>query len=372
MQTLPTPVFLFDLDAAEENIKSCMTACKKGGKQLWPMIKTHKSTYIAALQKSLGADGFLCGTLDEAEGIIRAGLGDVMLAYPVMGAENLRRVINIANSGRLIASVDSISNAQALSKVFLAAGQEIEVLLIIDTGIGRLGVLPSEAMPLIRKIAALPALKLFGLSSHPGHAYGVSDKQSFMKIAKEDGDTLHSLRTQANAELSLNLVTASGCTPTFAYSASHPGIDIMRPGVNIIYDMVQVSMGVAGIENCALTVQATVISKHPGRLIIDCGAKCLGLDKGAHGISSVKSFGHIIGHEELTLAALSEEVGRVEFEGETSLNTGDTVRIIPNHVCSAINSTSFLVGLRGGKPCEIIEIDLRGNSKKPEPGRQSR
>ena len=62
---LQTPAILLDLDKLEHNIQSWQALCNENGKELWPMIKTHKSTALAKMQLDAGATGFLCGTLDE-------------------------------------------------------------------------------------------------------------------------------------------------------------------------------------------------------------------------------------------------------------------------------------------------------------------
>ena len=64
---LQTPAILLDLDKLEHNIQSWQALCNENGKELWPMIKTHKSTALAKMQLDAGATGFLCGTLDECE-----------------------------------------------------------------------------------------------------------------------------------------------------------------------------------------------------------------------------------------------------------------------------------------------------------------
>ena len=240
------------------------------------------------------------------------------------------------------------------------------MLLIIDTGIHRLGVSPDGAEALAREITAnLRALKLVGLSSHPGHAYSAPDEAALMRIAQEDGDILHGLRERIGQSLSLPLFTASGCTPCLRFSAYHPGIDILRPGVYPFQDAMQVSFGSAQVQDCALSVLGSVIARHGNRLILNIGSKCLGLDKGAHGVSSLSGHGIIMGHPSLTLAALSEEVGRAEFAGECGLMPGDFVRVIPNHACPAANLTQYLIGFDASGHRELIEIDMRGNSRKP-------
>ena len=79
---LGTPCCLLDLDILEKNLADMAALCQGNGKKLYPMVKTHKSAYIAARQAAHGADGFLAGTLDEAvrttekSELVRGLLGD--------------------------------------------------------------------------------------------------------------------------------------------------------------------------------------------------------------------------------------------------------------------------------------------------------
>ena len=57
-----TPAILLNLDYMEHNLKKYCGEAKKYGKEIWPMVKTHKSTELARLQAEYGCSGYLCGT----------------------------------------------------------------------------------------------------------------------------------------------------------------------------------------------------------------------------------------------------------------------------------------------------------------------
>lgn len=366
-EDLQTPAYLLDMDILRRNLSRVQHLTAQAGKALWPMTKTHKSLALARLQREAGAAGFLCGTPDEAEALLKSGLGPVMLAYPAMGRANLMRLARLTRLGRLILSVDSPENARALNEALLAQGQCAEVLMILDTGIHRLGVSPDQAEALTRDMLChMKALKLIGLASHPGHAYSAPNEEALRRIAQQDGDLLDGLRQRLNQAFSLNLLTASGCTPCLRFSLNHPGIDILRPGVYPFQDAMQIAFGAAQIGDCALSVLASVISRHGNRLILNIGSKCLGLDKGAHGVSAVEGHGLVPDHPELVLTALSEEVSRAECSADCALMPGDFVRVIPNHACPAVNLTQYLIGFDASGNKTLLEIDMRGNSRRPE------
>ncbi|TYP53282.1 alanine racemase [Thermosediminibacter litoriperuensis] len=364
---LPTPVFLVDLDILERNIREAAELARDYGKRLWPMVKTHKSTEIAEMQKAAGAEGFLVGTLLEAERLVEKGFTDIMLAYPVAGRENLKRVVRLAQKARIILSIDCVEVAREITSALEENGIQLEYLMIIDSGLRRFGVLPEDAVGLARDLAAFQALKLAGIATHPGHVYGASESEEVDEIARQEAGALKTAAGILEKEGFKVEIVAAGSTPTFRHAVKDERINVLRPGNYVFYDCIQAALGVAPLEKCSFTVMGTVISKpRPKNLIIDVGSKCLGLDRGAHGISLVKGFGAVAGHPELTLVSLSEEVAKVEVEGETSLRVGDRVRIIPNHACAACNMTSYLVGCRGEEVEKIIEVDMRNGTWKPE------
>jgi D-serine deaminase-like pyridoxal phosphate-dependent protein len=152
----------------------------------------------------------------------------------------------------------------------------------------------------------------------------------------------------------------SGSTPTIFEAVKSPHINIFHPGNYVFYDYIQMILGVASIDQCALTVLASIIShRDTNTFICDAGAKCLGLDKGAHGNSKIDRYGYIKGHENAKLVSLSEEVGLIKCDDDEFM-IGEQIEIIPNHSCSAANLTGSLYDR---KTKTFIPVDARSNSK---------
>ena len=363
ISTLTTPSFLVNLDALENNIKRYQILADENFVKLFPMLKTHKSSEITKMQIEAGATGVLVGTLDEAEAVIeKSGVTKVMLAYPVIGDKNLDRVIALSQQCELFVAFDNEIPAIELSKKLNKA--TVNYQIIINSGLNRFGVSPEESVNLYNTLKRYPNLIFKGISTHTGQVYGFS-KDYIDEITKQEISTMtlaKNLLTKNGANVEF---VATGTTPTFTNAIKSDEITVSRPGNYVFFDAIQIALGVAEEKDCALTVLATVIS-HPSEdlFILDCGSKCLGLDQGAHGNSLTKGFGVVKNHPELTIIGLSEEVAKIKKEGPTTLKIGDKIEIIPNHSCSAANMTSYLIGHRGGTIEKIIEVDIRGNSKK--------
>ncbi len=362
---IETPAVLLDLDVMEANLRRFAEEAERHGKQLWPMVKTHKSLELAAAQAKAGASGFLCGTLDEVEALAAAGYQNLMYAYPAATPISVGRVLRAAEKCRLILRIDAAEQARVLNRAAKAAGQRLSYTIIVDAGLHRFGIPPREAGVFARELAAFDSLDFLGVSTHPGHVYGASSAEELPRYCAEEraavSRALFSLREAGFAPA----ILSSGSTPTFLGTVADENLTIYHPGNYIFNDVIQLSTDTASPDQCALSVLASVIS-HPREdlFLCDAGAKCLGLDLGAHGNSSIRGHGLVVGHPELTVAGLSEEVGKLHVNGPSSLKLGDTVRIIPNHACSAANLTSYYVGVRGEEVDHLIPVELRGNATK--------
>jgi D-serine deaminase-like pyridoxal phosphate-dependent protein len=112
----------------------------------------------------------------------------------------------------------------------------------------------------------------------------------------------------------------------------------LRPGNYDYVHRTQVALGAATLDDCALTVLATVVSKPAAdRIIFDSGSKTLTND-GARGFTPAPGFGVVVDHPNLLIERLSEEHATVKvINGSTPLEPGDRVRIVPNHSCVVSN-----------------------------------
>ncbi len=360
---LETPAVLVDLDILERNIARYQKLADDHHKQLWPMIKTHKSTEMAAMQQAAGATGFLCGTLDECEALAAAGVHNIMHAYPVAGAANLARVVSLARRCDLVVRVDGADNARLLDEAATAAGVTVGCTIIVDSGLHRFGIAPAAAPELAARIKAMPGLRFRGVSSHPGHVYEARQGSEVPRYVQDEQTAVAAAVAALEAAGHACEIVSSGSTPTFPAAVADPRINVYHPGNYVFNDAIQMALDIATEQDCSLAVLATVIARPaPDRILVDAGAKCLGLDQGAHGIESVAGHGRVKGHPEIVVAGLSEEVGKLKVSPDCALRIGDKVAIIPNHACSACNLTDYLIGCRGGEVERTIRVDIRGNS----------
>ncbi|MCL2189980.1 MAG: alanine racemase [Defluviitaleaceae bacterium] len=360
---LATPCVLVEESTLRRNIARYQALCNQHGKLLWPMVKTHKSTQIARMQQDAGASGFLCGTPDECEVLARAGISNIMYAYPVANQPAIHRVLALAKSCSFYARIDGAEAATTLNAHALENGVRINYTIIIDSGLHRFGVAPEKARALADALRPLAGLSFCGISTHPGHVYAASSPAELPRYVYEETHAISTALEALKVGGYTCKIISSGATPTFTGAVSDVNINILHPGNYVFNDAIQVVLGVATEADCALTVLGSVIS-HPaeGVYIIDAGTKTLGLDKGAHGNTAIKSFGIIKNHPACEMVSLSEEVGKIIAPPnyESPLRVGDKLQIIPNHACVPASLASCLILHNGEAVTERVKVDMRG------------
>ncbi len=365
---LATPQVLIDRSRAIANIDRVQKAVSAAGMRLRPHAKTHKSPTVARWQIERGAVGICCAKLGEAEVFVDAGIRDIRLPYPV-NPSNAPRVLALMDRASISIIVDHLDVARGWSDAMARAGRALDVLIKVDVGFHRCGIDPArDALGFIAAVAGLRGLKLRGLLSHAGHAYHAASDEEMCAIAQREAETLVHLRDgAARAGVPLDEISV-GATPSLRFSVRQKGPTEQRPGNYVYFDRTQIGLGAASLDDCALTVVATVVSKHPGRIILDCGSKTLTNDR-FRGTATSGGYGVVLEgdgdsprrvDESLTIERLSEEHATVRVDGATRLEPGDRVRVLPNHSCTVSNLVDAVRLVEGDTVVDTLPIAARG------------
>jgi D-serine deaminase-like pyridoxal phosphate-dependent protein len=354
VQDLDTPALIVDLDIMERNLERVAAYCAKHDLRLRPHTKTHKSTFLARKQLALGAAGLTVAKVGEAEVMLGAQPADLLVAFPVIGEPKLRRLSEIARGTQVSVALDSLAAAAPLSAAAQTAGVEFGVLIEVDVGLGRVGVMPAEALDLARAVAALPHLRFRGITFYPGH---IRD-QNEQKIA-ELSTTIRRLGDEFECAGLKTEIISGGSTPLLYRSHDIEGLNEIRPGTYVFNDMNTVSSGGCTLEECAASMLVTVISHRKGdKIIIDGGSKTFSSDRDATGSAT---FGRLVEAPAASFHKMNEEHGFVDTRGVArDFEIGEKLRIIPNHICVAVNLHEIVYGVRGDKVEELWKVEARG------------
>ena len=342
-----TPAAVIDMDRVERNIARVQAACDAAGVANRPHIKTHKSPELAKLQIKAGARGITCQKLGEAEVMADAGIDDILISYNLLGDEKMARLGALRSRINVTVAADNPVVVADLTKAAAAAGRSLPVVVECDTGRKRAGVeTPSEAIELARVISTSPGLNFAGFMLYPTES-GWPQAQTFFDEA------LAGVRA-----LGLEpAIVSTGGSPNLKNLGQLSGATEHRPGTYIYNDRMQMAAGVATLDDGALHIYSTVVSRAaPERGILDAGSKTLTADSGG-----LDGFGLILEHPEAKIARFAEEHGFLDLaRSNTRPNIGDVVRIVPNHVCVVVNMLDEVVMVRGDEIVGVLPVAARG------------
>jgi len=350
---IETPALVVDLDRLQANVDHMAGLVSARGLGLRPHAKTHKCLEIAEMQLRAGASGLTVATLSEAQVFVSAGFTDLLVAYPVYPvgakAERLRRLLD---SAHLRVGVDNEAGAAAIAAA--APGRDVQVVLEVDSGQHRTGVLPPEVVQLARMCDSL-GLSVVGVFTHGGHSY--KDPAATHGAAQDEGAALAEACDSLRAAGFDIAVVSAGSTPTTG--AERPAqLTEERPGSYVFYDRQQLALGACTSDQLTLSVAATVVSVHGDRFVVDAGSKALAADRPdwLQGHGWVPALG-----ADATVVTLSEHHGIVTGAAAQPA-VGDVVHVVPNHVCTVVNLFDEYVVVRAGEVVDRWPVAARGRN----------
>jgi D-serine deaminase-like pyridoxal phosphate-dependent protein len=324
-ETLITPALVLDIAAAQRNIDHMADRLRSLPAGIRPHVKAHKSPELARRQVAAGAVGISTATIWEAIVMADAGIDDIFLVNQIVDSQKVKAAAELARNTKLRVAVDAIENARILSAAAVAAGSKLGVMIEVDTGMGRSGVLSAEeAMALARNLLDLPGLRFDGLTGYEGHCSMTPDREQRLeqqRVAMAEFVEIADAMSWGGIPVS---VLSAGGTATWEWTAANPRITEIQAGTYVVMDNEYGRM-VPGFQH-SLTVQSTVISRSPHRVIVDAGSKSI-----CDGERS-----SIVGST-LRPIRFDEEHGIFDSTDGSNLRVGDSVSLIPGYSPSTVN-----------------------------------
>jgi D-serine deaminase-like pyridoxal phosphate-dependent protein len=346
---LETPVPVVDVDRVERNLQVMQAYCNKHGLKLRPHIKTHKLPHLARRQVELGAGGITCQKLGEAEVMVDAGLDDILISYPLIGRAKALRLAALAARARMSVAIDNPMALDTAAEAADMAGATIGVLIEFESGSNRVGVgTVEDALTLARRVTAAPNLRLDGVMTYPLGASAAS----FIAEAKD---------RFAAEKMPIPIVSGGG-TPKAFVAHEVPGVTELRVGTYVYHDRATVAAGAASIEDCALQLHATVVSRPiADRAVIDAGSKSLSSDLVAPEAGA--GYGLLLDYPDAVITRLNEEHGVIDLSACSRRPAlGERLRILPNHVCVVSNLHDAVIAAQHGRVVDRWSVAARGRT----------
>jgi alanine racemase len=209
----------------------------------------HGSVKVSLSALKGGADCLGVAFPEEGEQLRKAGIEVPILVLGLIQPEEAYKVVNL----RLDQTVCTLELAEALEQEARKASAQVNVHVKVDTGMGRIGVTPPDALGFVRRINRFENLKLMGIFSHLSSA--------------DEADKTLTKKQIAIFENVVREIEASGIKIPKKHIANSAGIldlpesyyDIVRPGIMIygLYPSMHVSRSIK--LKPAMTLKTKVI-----------------------------------------------------------------------------------------------------------------
>lgn len=348
MLQIPTPALLVDLDAMEFNLRTMADFFVGKTAKLRPHFKNHKAPMLAWKQLRMGAIGMTCATIREAEILVEHGVDNILIANEIAGDAKAERFSVLSRYASILVGIDHPAHIRDLGRAQRMHGKQLQVVIDINTGLGRCGVQPGQAAVDLARLAVAEGLKVRGLTGYEGHLQPLHP-------GPERDEKVHAVcrdlvRTRAMLEaagIDADIVSTAG-TGTYAVCGQYPGVTEVQAGSYLLMDTQYVERGAT--FHRSLTILASVIStRGSNHAVIDCGLKELSAERG---LSAVKDLPGV------KLKALHAEHGLLELDTGLCrpLEVGQKIELWVQYSDATVNLHSSLYGVRHGQIEEVFRI----------------
>lgn len=325
--------------------------------KLRPHCKTHKTREIVKIQIEMGISRHKCATIAEAEMLADVGAEDILIAYQLIGPnpKRLAQLIDKFPDTRFGTLVDCHAALESLSQSIAPTGKTVSVLLDLNSGMNRTGILPGqEAIELYEMLASTPGVEPGGLHWYDGHQRD-PDPEIRKGSTLAGWDRFTRFRDQLQMSgIPIPQVVAAG-TGSFPILAEvgEPNLQL-SPGTTTYFDTGYAEKFPDMNFKPALGILTRVVSKTGGKKVtLDVGHKSCAADQPSGNRLTFPSISdaHEIAHTEEHLV--------IETDQASDLRVGDSIVALPRHACpaSAVHQQAHVV--TNGNVTEVWPIASR-------------
>ena len=210
-----------------------------GARPLWPAIKAnaygHGSEIVARHLVGLGCTTLCVAHVSEAIELLEAGIRAKFLLLSASLPEHSEAIVRYGCEPALCTP----EMAQALASSARRLGREVAVHIMVDTGMGRIGIYPEETPAFIQHCQALPGLRVRGLMSHFPRAdqadktpsrEGLARFRHVIEVTRDQAIEVHHMANSA-AILELPEAHFDAVRPGIALYGLAPSSEVISPPV---------------------------------------------------------------------------------------------------------------------------------------------
>lgn len=325
---------------------------------LRPHFKTHQSHEIGRWFRNAGITKITVSSLKMAEYFAADGWDDITVAFPVNVHEK-ERINRLAKKVTLNLLVVAPETIAWLGR---EVHQPVKVFIEIDNGYHRTGVSPTDfntINDILTSIKNYSLIRFAGFLSHAGHSYkAAGDKNKILDIHKESIGVMLPLKEKYSNAFP-ELILSTGDTPTCSLANNFNGVDEIRPGNLVFYDLAQHALGSCSLDQIAVVMACPVVATYPDRneVVIYGGAVHFSKDSSMlpddaihYGkVVTLTEHGWDIKETGMYVKSLSQEHGVIHAKKELAakINVGDFLGILPVHSCLTSDAMKSYLTLEG-------------------------
>ncbi|MCC7336781.1 MAG: D-TA family PLP-dependent enzyme [Pirellulaceae bacterium] len=330
--------------------------------RLRPHVKTHKTPQIVHMELAAGITKHKCATLSEARMLAECRAPDVLIAYPQVGpaVTRLGELVDQFPATRFSTVVDNATSLKQLEVEFEQHTEQLSVLVDVDTGMHRTGILLGDAADeLYRQLSRSSVLAAGGL-----HVYDGQNHQSDVQERRAAVDSLFAPVLAMVERLAAGGVTVPklvcGGTPTFPIFAelakSKTSVEVeCSPGTCVLTDFNYSNnyRDMAGFRPAAVLMTRVISKPFPGRVTVDLGYKAVASDPPAGRRC------HFLNLPDAKEIQHSEEHLVVESPAVDNLTVGDVLYVVPAHICPTVALHSHMIVVEDGRVVDRWRVTAR-------------
>lgn len=352
------PTLLLDEEKCKNNIKQMCARARGAGVGFRPHFKTHQSHEIGRWFRAEGVEKITVSSLRMAEYFAEDGWKDITVAFPI----NIREMVRINRLAAQIQLNVLIENRESIDVLQQQLTYPIGCFLAIDVGYHRTGLDPRDRVSidrLLQRLRQASQINFLGFLGHAGHSYKARSRAGIHQVHLESMALFRLLREYYEKDYP-QLIISAGDTPTCSWEESFPGIDEIRPGNFVFYDLAQWRIGSCRLDQIAVAMACPIVAKHSARqeMVLYGGGVHFAKDHSVLLDGQTTYYGHLapfsmggwgLPNGQNYLVSLSQEHGilKVESTSMDQYQIGDFVMVLPIHSCMAANAMKAYRTLKG-------------------------
>ncbi len=343
---IPAPRIVLNEEVCKRNIERMATKVASAGASFRPHFKTHQSVEIGEWFRPHNVSKIAVSSFAMAS-YFADHWDDILVAVPVNpGAIDV--INDLATRTELGLLFESVEAVQLVSQ---GLQHHVNGFIKIDTGYHRVGIAADQIEEVEKVINAMEGTKIKheGFVAHAGHSYDCRGEEEVLKVHEASIIEYQKVISHFGP----GYIYSYGDTPSCSIAETFEGINELRPGNFVFYDLSQAEIGSCQQKDIAVYAECPLIGLYPSRNEVVMHGGSVDLSKDVMKVNGMKSYGlvtHLNNTElsnPLNVNSLSQEHGKIEGNAEffSQAKIGDVLRVLPVHSCLLVDKHSSYHGV---------------------------